>query len=358
MKEQILQNLLTKYNVDAVIFHNTYNRKWLLNFSSSFGIVIHTNKKIYFITDARYYAAACSTISPEVNIILVDRNNGVTEIVSKIKIENNIKSVLVESDYLTVDWYLRITKMFQNILAFESRSIREIKTSEEIKLLSESALIATKVMNYIFTIIKIGMSEKEVAKIISIKFLEFGADGNSFDPIVATGKNGASPHHKPGETIIADGDMVTLDIGCMYKGFASDMTRSIIVGSICNTPEMVEIYQKVKESQAAGINAAVVGASGKEVDQSARRVIDSSKWAGLLVHGIGHGVGLEVHELPNTNGANTNKLVNNNVVTVEPGIYKNGVGGVRIEDTIVINNNSAIVLNEMTTKELLFIKND
>lgn len=196
------------------------------------------------------------------------------------------------------------------------------------------------------------MSEKEVAKMITIHMLELGASKNSFDPIVASGINGANPHHKPTDKLIELGDMITIDIGCIYNGYCSDITRSFILGTKPTNNELIDIYNKVLEAQLAGIDAAIVGKSGFEVDKVCRDIISNSKYKDYFNHSTGHGVGIQVHELPNVSINNNEHLVNNNVITIEPGIYVPNIGGVRIEDTIVVYENKPIILTRKANKNI------
>ncbi len=189
---------------------------------------------------------------------------------------------------------------------------------------------------------------------ISMKILELGASGNSFSPIVAAGLNGASPHHQPSDYVIQAGDFVTIDIGCMYQGYASDMTRTFLVGDTPSVPEMTTIYNLVYQSQTTGVKAAKAGISGKDLDMVCREIIDQTPYQGLFAHGTGHGVGMEVHELPNVNKGNSVPLPVASVVTVEPGIYKANVGGVRIEDTLIVYEDGCEVITDYP-KELICV---
>lgn len=358
-KFDILNKYLKK-DGDGVLLLSEINRNWLVDFKTSYGfILLNKNNECIFITDKRYFDAAKSKIESNLNNVKVwaiDQNNTLLSLLNKAKQDLKIDNILIEEEYITLQQFKLINQCFDKISTFSSREIRAIKTDEELKKLQDSANIVVKVIEWLKTVIKPGMSEIEVAKMISIKILELGAEGNSFSPIVAAGLNGANPHHKPSDYKIKDGDFVTIDIGCMYQGFASDITRTFVVGKKANNLEMVDIYNLVLKSQLEGVKNANININGVKLDCVCRDVIDNSIYKGLFVHGTGHGVGMEVHELPNVNSSNKNNFITNNVVTIEPGIYKKGVGGVRIEDTIVIKENGCLVLTN-TSKELEYVDN-
>ncbi len=354
---------LKKYineNVDGIILISDINRFWLLNFKTSFGVAL-VNKELstIFITDKRYYLAAKHEIEKNFNNVQVwtiDEKNSLPSLIIKAKEKLKIDSILIEEDYINLSQYKMLNSIFSKIHSFNSKIIRSIKSNEELEILKKSAEIVVSVIEWLYTIIKPGMTEKEIARMISIKILELGADSNSFSPIVAAGLNGANPHHKSSDYAIQEGDFVTIDIGCMYQGFASDITRTFVIGDEAKNKEMVEIYNLVLKSQLEGIKNANNKINGVKLDCICRFVIDSTKYKGLFMHGTGHGVGMEVHEMPNVNSTNDKDFELNSVITIEPGIYKDGVGGVRIEDTIVITENKPVILTDLP-KELKYVKN-
>lgn len=356
---EIIINILNKNKADGILMISPINRFWYMGFKSSLGyLIINKKAEVIFITDSRYFLMAKNaTKNTNIKIWSITAEKSLTTLLKEAKEELEIETVLLEEEYLNIAEYNYVKGIFDNNKTFKSRTMREIKTKEQIIELQKAADIIVDVVKWLWTFIKPGYSEKEIAKMICIKILELGAEGNSFDPIVAAGLNGASPHHQPSDYKIQDGDMVTVDLGCVYKNYTSDMTRTFVVGNKCNQPKVLDIYQTVLNSQLKGVEKATVGITGKELDKVCRDLIDSTEYKGLFAHGTGHGVGIEVHELPNVNLNNNAPLVNNNVVTIEPGIYLENVGGVRIEDTIIINENKAIVLTRNCPKELLYIYN-
>lgn len=359
---KIILHFLKQNKCDGMLLHNSYNRRWFLNFNSSFGFLLIGKSKAIFITDSRYFLAAKKKIKKsniEVWCISSEKNHDLISLLKSAKEKLNISKVLIEEEYTNLSEYKLIKKIWpeNNIESFISRNLRTIKNNKELNDLQIAANIIVDTVKWLWKVIKPGMTEIEVAKLISVKIISLGGEKNSFDPIVAAGINGANPHHKPSDYVIKEGDMITVDLGCYYNGYASDMTRTFVLGKTCNTPELIDIYKLVYKAQTTGIQAAKNKINGVDLDNVCRTIIDSTKYRGLFGHGTGHGVGLEVHELPNVNMSNNKMFENNNVITIEPGIYKKGVGGVRIEDTIVIRNNNPIILTAKCPKTLKYVNN-
>lgn len=208
-----------------------------------------------------------------------------------------------------------------------------VKTREEIALLRQAAWYTQQVLRDIVPQLRPGISELDVAEEIAAKIRFLGLDP-AFEPIVATGENGAEPHHVPGDKKLAPGDMITIDLGCKYKGYCGDLTRTFALGYV--SEENKKIYETVQNAQTAGLAAICDGIICKDADAAARRIIEAAGWGQYFIHGTGHGVGREVHEPPRLNASSDTVLRNNMVVTVEPGIYIPKIGGVRIEDTVVV----------------------
>jgi len=227
-----------------------------------------------------------------------------------------------------------------------------VKTDEELSRIRKACEITDRVFEKMLEVIRPGMAEKDVSAEISYWHKKYGADKDSFDPIVASGWRGALPHGIASDKIINSGEMVTLDFGCICDGFCSDLTRTISVGE--PSKEMKKIYDTVLKSQIMAIKAAKEGVSTKEVDKVARDFINESGYEGKFGHGLGHGLGIEVHEMPSVSQKMDMLLPANVVVTIEPGIYVEGLGGVRIEDDIIIKQGGSEIINK-APKELIVI---
>ena len=230
--------------------------------------------------------------------------------------------------------------------------LRMIKDEAEIELLARACAITDQAFAAVLGAIRPGCTERDIAILIERAMVDLGAEAPAFDTIVASGPNGAIPHHSPGGRVLERGDLVTVDCGARYGGYHADMTRTVALG--LTLPWQLEIYELVAAAQMAGIGAATVGADVQDVDASARDLIEAEGYGGQFQHGLGHGVGLEVHEAPILGYGRTGRLEDRVPVTVEPGIYLPGRGGVRVEDTLVVRSAGPETLIT-TTKELLVL---
>ncbi|MCF0228045.1 MAG: aminopeptidase P family protein [Malacoplasma sp.] len=236
-------------------------------------------------------------------------------------------------------------------IRLDTKEVRSIKCEEEIKYLQKAADIAVHALEETRKWIKIGVSESEVKTHLHNLMVSKGASGDSFDLIVAFGKNTANPHHIATNDKLKNNQFVTLDIGCIYNNYCSDITRTFFVGNKPTKSEK-EIYNLILNAQQLGLKSAKVGTSGKALDAIVRNYIGKNKRFGkLFVHGLGHGVGIEIHEFPNINPKYDKMLSNNSVITIEPGVYEDNFAGVRIEDTIVITNKGIINLTKKAKKD-------
>ena len=231
-------------------------------------------------------------------------------------------------------------------------TLRSAKSEEEIAAMREAQGIAEAALAETLPLIRPGMSEQELAAELVYRMLRHGSEGNSFDPIVITGKKTSMPHGVPGDELIAEGDFVTMDFGCIKHGYCSDMTRTVAVGHA--TEEMRNIYSIVLEAQLAGIAAARAGVPGRDIDGAARDVITRAGYGEYFGHGFGHSLGLDIHESPNANLRGETPMPVGAVVSAEPGIYLPGRFGVRIEDVMVIREGGAEIITK-APKELVVL---
>ena len=255
------------------------------------------------------------------------------------------ESKLSYSDYVSLGKVCRKAKVKVSAKKGLVDDLRLIKDAHEIRLMKKAAELGYKAYQYIRKKLKPGVTEIELAKLLEIYCLKEGATGMSFEPIIAFGKNSALPHYHPGKTKLKANDIVLFDLGVMLNGYASDMTRVDFVGKV--DPKLREIFEVNKAAQRMALAKCRPGVKLKELDIAARRVMKSAGYEEYYVHGLGHGIGLEVHEFPGikVKGIDRNVVLEPGmVITIEPGIYLPGKGGVRYEDTIVITKDGYVNL--------------
>lgn len=349
LKHKIVAGALEANSGDAFLFVSDVNRYWLTGFESSAGYVVSTKSKIYLFLDKRYYQKAVDEISnSKVEVIVFD--GGKSQICNFLK-NLNAETVLVEKEYFLFDDYMELSDSIKTIISYPSDFLRLQKTEKEIEYTQKACDIVCETMNWIESQLKPGLSEKEIAVMVSCHMLQLGASKNSFDPIVASGPNGAYPHHKPTDRVIQNDEFVTIDMGCIYKGYCSDLTRTYPIG----TPDaiLIKAYQTVFKSNQLGIQKASYNLTGQQLDKICRDVISSTEFKDYFVHGTGHGVGINVHETPYVSPVFNKLIQSNSIITIEPGIYIPGLGGIRIEDMVLVCKERENVL--MTQKAKVFV---
>lgn len=347
---EIIQKKMKDQNVEAILLTSPYNLRYASGFTGSTGLSVITQEKAYFVTDFRYTKQAADQA---IGFSIIQNKGPILEEVENIVEKDNIRSLSFEKDFVT---YAEFDKM-QELLSCKLEplsglieSLREIKDSTEINTIEEAIKITEYAFQEILDFIKPGVTEIAVANKLDFLMREKGATGVSFDTIVASGKRSAMPHGVASDKKIEQGDMITIDFGCYYKGYVSDMTRTISLGD--PGEELKKIHQIVLEAQAKVNAAARPGMTGKELDAIARDYIKEKGYGDAFGHSTGHGIGLEVHENPGINFRNEKQLEVGNVITNEPGIYIPDVGGVRIEDDLVITKEGNRNLMSVT-KELI-----
>ncbi|AFQ04655.1 aminopeptidase [Mycoplasmoides genitalium M2288] len=341
-KITVLKDLLKTNKADAILIGSDQNRFWLTNFPSSAGWLIITSNKAKLFIDGRYYEAARNFINPIVEVELFVSFKQVKAFCES----NGINHFLIEGDYLTFnyqDWIQAICKQYTVINAQE---IRRVKLPSEIQAIEKAVDITRKVAVKLKRFIKPKMTELFISQWITNELVKQGGAKNSFDPIVATGKNGANPHHKPTKTIVKEGDFITCDFGTIYNGYCSDITRTFLVGKKPKSAKLLSAYKKVEEANLAGINAVNTTLTGSQVDKVCRDIIENSEFKDFFVHSTGHGVGIDIHEMPNVSQSYNKLLCENGVVTIEPGIYIPNLGGIRIEDMVLVKKEKSVWLSK------------
>ena len=346
MKLHFCKEKLVELNGDAILFLADQNRFWITEFQSSAGAVVIMKSKIHAFLDGRYFEKA--KLQFKDTSIKLHEFQGIAS-VSKFLEAEGIENLLIENDYMVVTNYLFLKQHIKNLIPFNSKELRIVKTPKELDSMTFAAKIATEAMEWLKYEIKPGMTEKDVAIMATTKMMQLGAEKNSFDPIVASGYNGAFPHHQPTDKVIVEGEYITVDMGCIYEGYCSDLTRTFPIGNP-QSDEMSKIYQVVLEANKAGIKAVKAGIKGSKLDKITRDVIEAAGYGEFFNHSTGHGVGIDVHEFPNVAKNYTKPIPAGSVITIEPGIYVPGLGGVRIEDDIYVSEQGYIVLTSSSSK--------
>lgn len=226
------------------------------------------------------------------------------------------------------------------------------KDDIEIASLTQAASISDRVFTDLLGLIRPGVTELDLVAEIASRHRRYGAENDAFDTIVASGPHSSMPHARPTTRALAAGDFVTIDFGCIFDGYHSDITRTVAVGRASRA--MKDVYAVVLEAQVTGIAAARAGITGKQLDRTVRRIIAQRGYGKYFVHGLGHGIGLQIHEEPKVSKINTNELNEGAVITIEPGIYLPGAFGVRIEDDVVLRNGGCDVITR-SPKELIIL---
>ena len=329
---EINQNL----NIDAVLISNGNNMRYISGFAGETGYLYISSKHHMVITDFRYtYQAEAEAEGYEIVTI---GSEGYEKAINDILRTDNVKRLGFESNDMMYSRYENLLDQLEVDelvpVKDEITRLRRIKTPQELEYISKAEGIGDKVFTEILTFIKPGMTELEVAARIEYLLKLYGGEKLSFSAIVASGVNSSMPHAVPTKKKIEDGDFLTMDYGCVYEGYCSDMTRTIVVGKASDKQK--EIYNTVLEAQLAALDAIRAGLKGKDVDKIARDIINNAGYEGCFGHGLGHSVGLFIHENPRLSPSEEDIIEAGMIQTVEPGIYVRGFGGVRIEDLVLV----------------------
>lgn len=347
-----LRALMTEDMIDGYLVTSPANLRYLTNFTGTAGVAFITQEQAYFITDFRYMEQANN--QTQGLTILQHQGDIVGEIIRLVE-SQQISVFGFEDAFLTVAEYSVFEEVIDAELAPASgliESLREQKDDAEIAIIEKACAIADEGFQHVLKMIRSGMTEIEVANQLDFFMRSLGASGTSFETIVASGARSALPHGVASEKVIEQGDMVTLDFGCVYQGYVSDITRTFAIGD--PGQELKDIYQIVLGAQQKVIDAAKAGVTGAQLDAIARDFITQAGYGEAFGHSTGHGIGMEIHEGPNISRSNEAELMIGNVITDEPGIYIAGLGGVRIEDDLLILAEGNRILTQ-SPKELIIL---
>lgn len=344
-----VDSLLAGINAGAVFISSLANVFYYSGFKSDDAFLLITGTERFIITDSRYFIQARMQCP---DFELVDIKKGWKHIFSLIK----ESEIAFEENSLSYGMYSKITSQCTDKkFCAEGDAIsmpRRVKDKHELELIAKAESIADSAFLDLISILKVGMTERQVAFQLEAYMKKQGASALSFPTIAASGVNSSMPHAVPTDKKIERGDFLTVDFGCVYEGYCSDMTRTVVFGT--PSAKQSEVYSVVLKAQTEAVNALSCGMRCADADKIARDIIDDAGYADNFCHSLGHSLGIEVHETPSFSPNSKDILVSGNVMSVEPGIYIDGWGGVRIEDLIAVCDGQITNLTH-STKELIVI---
>lgn len=345
-----LRKFMNANDLHAMLVSKAENVRYFSGFSGSAGMLLITKSSNKLLTDFRYIEQATAQAK---QFEIVRYSATLWKTLADLVKNSDISKIGFEGDFITYDGYLEIvdTLPMVSLVPVKLDNLRMAKDAAEIVSIKKAVEIADNAFLQILSFIKPGMTEQDVALQLEYYMRKLGAEKPAFDTIMASGVRGALPHGRASEKVIEVGDFVTMDFGAVYKGYHSDITRTICMGK-ANTRQK-EIYGIVLEAQLAGVKAVAPGKVGKEIDLVSRDIITNAGFGEFFGHGLGHGLGLNIHEEPRLSPTNIHTvLLENMVVTVEPGIYLPNWGGVRIEDTVLVSTEGCQILTA-SSKQLI-----
>ncbi len=339
-----LRRVFVDAGIDALLVTHLPNVRYLTGFTGSAAMVLVTDGAIIFTSDGRYrtqageqLAAAGVEAQIEIGATVAQQRGALAAALAL--------GARVGLEAHSVTW----AQQRELAIAFDGHELvptdglverlRRVKEPGEVARIHAACAIADDALGALLPRLAERPTERDFALELEVEMRRRGASGNSFDPIVASGPNAAKPHARPSDRRVEPGELVVIDFGCIVDGYCSDMTRTVSVGD--PGPDARRVWDVVRESQSAGRDAVHAGADCAAVDRACREVIEAAGWGDSFVHGTGHGVGLEIHEAPRVAASARDTLEPGSIVTVEPGVYLPGVGGVRIEDTVVVTPDGA-----------------
>lgn len=349
-RRERLTAVLAERGLDGVVVTTLVNVRYLTGFTGSNGaLVVPREGAAVFLTDGRYRDQAAEQLPDVEHRIGRDLLGAAADLTAG-------GTWAAETHTLSVDAHARLGELAPKTTFVPAarvvESLRVVKDDAEVTALRRACDISTRALESLLQGALVGRTERAVARDLENRMLDLGAEAVGFETILAAGKNSAIPHHSPTDRILTDGDLVKIDFGARVDGYHADCTRTVVLGRADDWQR--EIHAAVKESQAAGLEALREGAAVADSYAAATEALDATGWLHAFTTGLGHGVGLEIHEDPFIGPSQTGKLASRTVLTMEPGIYVPGRGGVRIEDTVLVTTGAPEVLTTMT-KDLLEI---
>lgn len=354
MSNQRISNLrqtLTEKGLEALLISAPSNIRYLSGFTAGADArLLLTQENQFIFTDSRYRD---QVVVESPGWVLQEEKP--TDLDKLSLVVQDFNYIGFEETQVCYSFYQQLEKIRPGIWKPVSglvESERRAKSGGELTRLREAARIGDEVFQQILPLVRPGVDEKSLADLIVHLLRQKGCEKEAFDAIVVSGENAALPHGRPGDRLLSPQDMVTMDFGGFYQGYAGDMTRTVAVSAA--SQRLRDTYQRVREAQQSGLDAIRAGVSGREVDQQVRQCLQKHHLDQFFTHSTGHGVGLDIHEKPTLSLASEDILEENMVVTVEPGVYIPGWGGIRIEDTVIVTKNGIEIITH-STKEFLIL---
>lgn len=346
-----LRLLCSTHGLNAFLITFAPHLRYFSNFTGSYGVGLVTRSAAYLVTDSRYATQARKEVQGW--RILISEDSLFDEIF-RAKLLRIGWRIGFDGNTLPYLTYQALTTKFPRVRFVSKGSLIDtiiaVKNRSELQYIQRAVEITDTVFRELLSMIKPGTTELDIAAEISYRHQKYGAESDAFQPIVASGLRSALPHGRATSKKIHKGDLLTLDFGCVYRGYCSDLTRTLVIGRA--TAEQKKIYRIVLDAQLRAIEHAKSGVMARDLDTIARSSITRRGYGRYFRHSLGHGLGLQIHEPPRISSRSTARLTSGNVITIEPGIYIPAFGGVRIEDDVVIRNSHCEVLTR-SPKELL-----
>ncbi len=349
-----MKSILQEGAVDALLLTSQVGRLYAACYDVAEGVAVIGKEKNWYFTDSRYIEVARNELK-EFQVEEVNRSHSYPQRINEALKELGAKTLGIEEDFLTHGEFLYYQEKLEAELVPCQKKIsvfRQVKEEWEIQHMLKAQQITDLTFRKMLTVIRPGMTEKELAAELIYSLYQNGADELAFQPIAVSGPNTSKPHGVPGERKLQPGDFITMDFGCKIGGYCSDMTRTVALGHA--TDEMKTVYETVLKAQLAALEITRAGMTGNQIDGAARQVIEQAGYGPYFGHGYGHSLGLEVHEAPNCNPANDQPLPAGAVCSAEPGIYLPGKFGVRIEDVVILTEDGCRNITH-SPKELIVI---
>lgn len=338
----------------GVLLHDPSSMFYISGYTGE-GVVLVSKPVRAVITDFRYTEQA-EAEAAGYSVLMTDKNLSQEAIINELIGKHELRALYYEADYLTVSAFeackAKIPEVSWIPLGGAVRGLREVKDEDELALIAKACEITGDAFERVLPLIREGVTEKEIALALDFDMMRHGASAPSFSTIVAAGAHGSLPHAVPGEYKIRRGDMITMDFGARYGGYCADMTRTVALGE--PSAEMRRVYDIVYKAQHMAQDAVRAGMSCRDIDSIARDFIYASGYEGRFGHGLGHSLGVQIHEEPRFSVTTTATLRENQLMTVEPGVYLPGVGGVRIENTVIVKKDGCVPLTK-PTRELIIL---